>query len=188
MPPQNKDEIYEKITGNFLLARLNVKGIFERSVVWISAFAKDAGARGIIINKPMMRRLAECTPTFAGTPLAQIPMFAGGPVEENRLAVLACIRNFLTGGNEIQIGLPPDKIRDLAHNPAASLMAFAGHAEWQPGQLENEIASGTWLHTRIDFALWLNENPENLWRKLLEQSKKLDAQILLRAPLRLEEN
>ena len=88
--------IHDKVRGNFLLARLGVKGIFERSVVWISRFSRDEGAQGLILNAPMRRMLGECSPSFTGTPLARIPMHVGGPVGAAGLTLLACIRNPIT--------------------------------------------------------------------------------------------
>lgn len=188
MKLENSDAIYEKVCGNFLLARLNVRGIFERSVVWISRFSRDEGAQGLILNAPMGKRMGECSPTFAGTPFARIPMHIGGPVEEMRLAVLASIRNLITGDRMIQLGLPPDRIRDLINEPAARLFAFAGMASWAPKQLEDELAAGTWLVVRADFFAWENNPGRGLWHELLKKNKKLEAQLMLRAPAQLNEN
>lgn len=188
MNTNNSAAIYEKVCGNFLLARLNVRGIFERSVVWISRFSRDEGARGLILNAPMGKLMGECSPTFAGTAFARIPMHIGGPVDEMRLSVLACIQNLITGDRMIQLGLPPDRIRDLANDISARLFAFAGMASWAPKQLEDELASGTWLVVRADFAAWENNSGRELWNALLKKNKKLDAQLMLRAPLNLNEN
>lgn len=188
MANSSDPEIYGKIAGTFLLARLNVKGIFARAVVWVSSFSEQDGAKGIIVNKPIGRLLGECSPVFTGTPLARVPMFLGGPLEEHRLSVLACTHNFIKEETEIQVGLPPDKIRDLAQNPATRLMAFAGIAAWAPKQLEDELAAGTWLPAGMNFALWRSVPAKTLWEKLLEQSKKIDAQFMLRSPRNLEAN
>lgn len=188
MADESAEDIYEKVCGNFLIARLNVKGIFERSVVWISHFSKQEGARGLILNLPMHKTMGECSPTFAGTPFARIPMYIGGPVEEARLAVLASIRNQITGDTMIQLGLPPDRVRDLATDPSTRLFAFAGISSWAPEQLENEFLAGTWLVTRPDFEAW-NEDPgPGLWTRLLEKSKKLEARIICQAPRDLSKN
>ncbi len=188
MSSNTSDAVYEKVRGNFLLARLNVRGIFERSVVWISRFSREEGAVGLILNAPMGKTLGECSPTFAGTPFARIPMHVGGPVDEMRLSVLACIKNLITGDRMIQLGLPPDKIRDFANDSAAQLFAFAGMASWAPKQLEDELAAGTWLVVRADFPAWENNAGRGLWKDLLKKNKKLDAQLMLRAPLCLDDN
>lgn len=188
MTPNNTEAVYEKVRGNFLLSRLNVRGIFERSVVWISRFSKEEGALGLILNAPMGKTMGECSPTFAGTPFARIPMHIGGPVDEMRLSVMACIKNLITGDRIIQLGLPPDKIRDFASDSSARLFAFAGMASWAPKQLEDELASGTWLVVRADFSAWENNAGRGLWNDILKKNKKLDAQLMLRAPNRLDDN
>lgn len=188
MGTDGAEKIYEKVCGNFLLARLNVRGIFERSVVWISHFTRDEGAHGLILNAPMGKVLGECSPAFAGTPFARIPMHVGGPVDEMRLTVLACIRNLITGDRVVQFGLSPDRIRDLINDNAARLFAFAGTAAWAPNQLEDELAAGTWLVVRADFPEWENNAGRDLWAALLKKNKKLDARLMLRAPRNLNEN
>lgn len=185
---KSENLLYEKVCGNFLLARLCVKGIFERSVVWISHFSKKEGARGLILNRPMGRLLGECSPTFSGTGFARIPMYIGGPVESDRLAVLASARDQITGDTMIQFGLSPDRVRDFSLDVSARLFAFAGAAVWAPNQLEDELQAGTWLVVRPNFDAW-NEIPATeLWAYLLGKSKRLDAQIILRAPRDLSEN
>ena len=188
MKLEGSDIIYEKVCGNFLLARLNVRGIFERSVVWISRFSREEGAHGLMLNAPMGKMLGECSPTFAGTPFARIPMHIGGPVDEMRLSVLASVKNLITGDRMLQLGLPPDRIRDLINDTSARLFAFAGAAAWAPKQLEDELAAGTWLVVRADFAAWENDSGRGLWETLLKNNKKLEAQLMLRAPRRLDEN
>lgn len=180
--------LYEKVCGNFLLARLNVKGLFERSVVWISHFSKKEGARGLILNRPMEKLLGECSPTFSGTGFARIPMYIGGPVESERLAILASVRNQITGDTMIQFGLSPDRVRELSLDVSARLFAFAGASIWEPEQLENELQAGTWLVVRPNFDAWNALPAAKLWAHLLGKSKRLDAQIILRAPRNLNEN
>lgn len=188
MKSETPDAVYDKVRGNFLLARLNVRGIFERSVVWISRFSREEGAQGLILNVPMGKLMGECSPTFAGTPFARIPMHIGGPVDEMRLSVLACIQNLITGDRMLQFGVPPHRIRDLVNDTSARLFAFAGSAAWAPKQLEDELASGTWLVVRADFPAWENDSGPGLWKALLQKNKKLDAQLMLRAPRNLNEN
>ena len=180
--------IHDKVRGNFLLARLGVKGIFERSVVWISRFSPDEGAQGLILNAPMRRTLGECSPSFAGTPLARIPMHVGGPVEAAGLTLLACIRNPITSGHLVQLGLSPERVRELAGDPASRLFAFAGTSGWAPRQLENELAAGTWLPIRADFDAWRESAAPDLWRRLAEKSRRLEARLMTRAPRDLSDN
>ena len=78
-------KIYTEIEGHFLLARLNVKGIFARSVVWVVEFSEGKGARGFILNRPTGKTLGVCSPNFAGTPLDDVPVLEGGPVGVGQL-------------------------------------------------------------------------------------------------------
>ncbi len=180
--PQSVPDIYGEVAGNTLLARLNVRGIFRRSVVWISSFSREEGARGLILNRPLGKNLGECSPFFAGTALTKIPMFCGGPVNEFKLSVLACIHDFETGGRALQFGLSPEKVRDYARDPAIKLVTFAGESVWSPKQLENEIASGTWFISKMNFEEWEKSATPDLWERILATSEKMDAQFMLRSP------
>ncbi len=183
--PQNlPDEIYQKVSGNLLLARQRIAADenFTRAVVWISSFSREEGAHGLVLNKPMGNNLGECSPFFAGTPLAKIPMFNGGPVDSFHISILACIRNFMTGGHSIQCGLNEEKVRDYANNPAVKLFAFAGMAGWAPKQLESELSAGFWHIAKVDFNEWEKSAEPDLWNRILAKSKKLEAKLTLRSP------
>lgn len=58
---------------------------FRESVVLLHSPAE--GAMGVIINRPMQSVLADASPVLAGTPLAGMPLFQGGPVSADRFAI-----------------------------------------------------------------------------------------------------
>lgn len=87
-------EIYDDVRGNYLVARLGTGGIFSRSVVWMAEFERGVGARGVIVNLKMDKTLGHCVPSYAGTPMANVPVFIGGPVDPERISFL--IRSAIT--------------------------------------------------------------------------------------------
>ena len=46
---------------------------------------------------------------------------------------------------------------------------FAGYAGRSPGQLESEIARGDWHTVKADEETLFGDEPESLWRKLIER-------------------
>ncbi len=180
--------IYDKVPGNFLLARQNVKGIFARSVVWIAEFSKDRGAKGLILNKPLRKTLGECSPFFTGTTMARIPMFCGGPVDEFCISVLSIFRDLETRTPEIQYPIPPEKIRDLGNDISSKIFAFSGLSIWAPKQLEREIFHGTWLISYADFEEWESSAEPDLWQRILKKSDDPEAEFILNSPENLESN
>lgn len=181
-------KMYDRVRGHFLLARLNVKGIFARSVVWVFEFSEKKGARGLILNKPLGKKLASCAPTFAGTPLSEIPVYEGGPVEFDRLCFLLRSRMGADGNIAVRVGATAEEIRDVIYNPGVRVYGFAGRAEWEPGQLEDELLRNTWLRVRMDVEEWEKGRPEDLWRRLAAKTKKPEAELMLRAPENLNDN
>ena len=181
-------KIYNEIEGHFLLARLNVKGIFARSVVWIVEFSKEKGARGFILNRPMGKTLGTCAPNFAGTPLSEIPVMEGGPVGIGQLCFVLRSRVSLDGNTTVKVGVKTEDIRDVIFNPGVRAYGFVGRAEWAPGQLENEISRGTWMRSRMDASVWDLGGSEDFWRRLVSKKRRPDALLMLRAPLDLSEN
>ena len=42
-----------------------------------------------------------------------------------------------------------------------------GYSGWAPGQLENELQTGSWLTTPADAALLFDKDPSHLWAEVL---------------------
>lgn len=183
-----KKNIYDEVRGHFLLARLNVKGIFARAVVWIYEFSESAGARGLILNRPTTRRLDACAPTFAGTPLGEIPVFEGGPVESGMLCFVVRSRAALNGGCSVRVGAPPEEIQGEIHKPGVRVYGFVGRAEWARGQLEDEIARGAWMRARMNADAWDAGGSVDFWRRLVAKIRRPEAALLMRAPEDLADN
>lgn len=180
--------LYEKIRGHFLLSRLNVKGIFARSVVWIYEFSEKSGARGLILNRPIGRTLGECAPVFAGTSSGSVPVFEGGPVEPGKLCFLIRSRVGTDGNYSVRVGVRLEEVRDVFFNPGVCVYGFAGRAEWARGQLENEIARGTWMRAKMDPKIWDRFSGEEFWRQLVAKIRKPECELMLRAPEDLSQN
>ena len=64
----------ESLAGSLLLSHPAMKDPnFGRTVVLMSAHDAD-GALGVVINRPLRRRLDEISPNFALRPLAKVPL------------------------------------------------------------------------------------------------------------------
>lgn len=144
---------------------------FSRTVVLVAAH-DEAGALGLIINRPTALTVAEVAP-----PVAQLPcdgfIYEGGPVEPDGLVVLADFLPSIEDQLEIDgtLGLvrsdngPPSEV--AAHIDRCRV--FAGHAGWAPGQLEGEIDEGAWFVTpRLPGDLFGDE-ADQLWLTVLER-------------------
>lgn len=157
----------DSLAGQLLLAHPAMKDPnFHRSVVLMSAHDAD-GALGVVLNRPLGRRLDELSPDFALGPLAAVPLYAGGPVEQEKL-ILAAWR-WLRNREEFELhfGLDPERATALVAEPGCTLRGFLGYSGWGKGQLENEMEHRTWfVASPGDYNLASDDGPA-LWRLIL---------------------
>lgn len=144
---------------------------FSRSVVLVAAH-DEAGALGLILNRPTGLAVSEVAPPVAELPCDDI-VYEGGPVEPDGLVVLADFLPSIEDQLEIDgtLGLvrsdngPPSEVAEHIDR----CRVFAGHAGWAPGQLESEIAEQAWLVTgRIPGDLF-GEDADQLWLRVLDR-------------------
>ncbi|HEY0966839.1 MAG TPA: YqgE/AlgH family protein [Opitutaceae bacterium] len=157
----------EYLAGSLLLAHPSLRdGNFRRTVVLLSSHDED-GAVGVVLNRPLGRRLGEVSPVFALGPLASVPVYSGGPVQPEQL--LLCAWRILPdeGGFRLHFGLDPAKAEELAGTDDLHFRAFLGYSGWSAGQLENEMEHNTWVVTGIPGDLGSYSPGEGLWRELL---------------------
>jgi len=157
----------ESLAGQLLLAHPALRDEnFHRSVVLLSAHDAE-GALGVVINRPLARRLADVSPDFALGPLAAVPVYRGGPVEPEKLILAAWRWQAPAGDFELHFGLEVDRAEAMVAEPGVTVRAFLGYAGWGSGQLENEMRQHTWFVAGpADYNLGAHEGPA-LWRMIL---------------------
>src|SRR6185436_7404867 len=127
------------LAGSLLLAHPALSDPnFRRTVVLLSAH-DGGGAMGVVLNRPLTRRLGSLGGDFALGPLAGVPLFAGGPVATERLVLCAWHPQPERSALQIVFGLDPEKAAELHDRPGVVLRGFLGHAGWSRGQLEGEL-------------------------------------------------
>ncbi len=155
----------QSIAGSLLLAHPAMKDPnFRRSVVLMSAHSAD-GAMGVVMNRPLGKRLGELNGEFALGALAGVPVFTGGPVQPKQLLLVAWQDR--EDGFQLHFGIEPDKATQLLGEGGAQLRAYLGYSGWSKGQLENELKHNTWIVTDIPGDLLVQPQDDSLWRKVL---------------------
>lgn len=105
---------------------------FSGSVIYLMAH-DETGAFGVVLNRPRYLGAREAV------------VFDGGPVGRDRVVVL---HDDPHRGVEIEQGIyaaaDPAIIDDVMSGDAFGHV-FVGYAGWGPGQLEREMAEGSWL-------------------------------------------
>ncbi|MGH2915878.1 MAG: YqgE/AlgH family protein [Solirubrobacteraceae bacterium] len=141
---------------------------FWRTVVLVVEHSDD-GALGLVLNRPSETTVGEAITELDELPALDDPLYVGGPVQPSALIVLGQFQRpgeaaliafgdvgVLAGGEHADA--PPDLHRGRA---------FAGHAGWGPGQLDDELARGDWILEPACHEDAFTTAPLSLWRSVL---------------------
>lgn len=155
------------LAGSLLLAHPSLRDDnFRRSVILLSSHDEN-GAMGVVLNRPMGKRLAELTADFALSPLASVPLFKGGPVETEQLLLCGWRPHEDGTGFQLMFGIDPQKAIELQSENGVHLRAFLGYSGWSGGQLENELKHNTWVVSPLVVDLLGGEQEDALWKTIL---------------------
>jgi putative transcriptional regulator len=155
------------LAGSLLLAHPAMRDPnFRRSVVLLSSHGND-GAMGVVLNRPLGKRLGDLNARFAAGPLAAVPVYEGGPVQTKQLLLAAWQPDLLATGYRLYFGIDVEKAEVLKEEEGVRLRAFLGYSGWSKGQLENELRHNTWVVTPASPALLEQAEGQGLWRSIL---------------------
>jgi putative transcriptional regulator len=135
----------------------------------------EEGAYGLIINRPAAVTLDVLAPDHPVLKKQRFPVFAGGPVGLDTLQFLHRAGDAIPGGVEIATGLflggEIDALADyLAKHKGRArrkVRLIVGYSGWGEGQLEGELASGSWLPAALDNDWVFESDPQATWRSVL---------------------
>ena len=142
---------------------------FRKTVVLI-AHHDDDGAMGLVLSRPSDVLAVDAIPLLAGIPGADAPIFVGGPVQPDAFMVLAEFADVAQAAAPIMNGLgfmaadaDPDDLE------ITRLRLFAGYSGWGEGQLEDELAEGSWIVVDAVADDAFADDPDELWRAVLHR-------------------
>ena len=101
----------------------------------------DEGTVGIVLNRETSETVADHLPEWAGLVTEPGLIHFGGPVEPE---IAIGISSSATGEST---GVPGLSIVDLGTDPqidASPIRVYSGYSGWGAGQLEEELAEGSW--------------------------------------------
>ena len=136
------------LTGQFLVASPAILDPnFRRAVVFITAHS-DEGAVGLILNRRSDATVGDAVPQLAPVTDLDDPVYVGGPVNPEGVAVLAEFHDPDEAGVVVieDIGfVAVDDEGDRVATQLGRARVFAGYAGWGPGQLEAELERDDWI-------------------------------------------
>ncbi len=157
--------------GTLLIANPFLKDPnFSRSVILVCEHMAE-GTFGFVLNKRFSKNLGELLPDLQDI---DMPVYQGGPVQQDALHFLHQYPDLINGGEEIGKGIfwggnfeslvihlknqdiDPQRIR-----------FFIGYSGWTEGQLDNELKEESWLTVMATRKLIFNTNAEDIWKDSL---------------------
>jgi len=163
----------DKLTDHFLIAMPSLNdGFFNHTVTYICEHDEN-GSFGIIINQPTginLKQILDEMKIDAGENYdAAQPVFLGGPVDQGRGFILhrptGSWQSSLKVNEDVALTTSKDILQAIARNegPRDTIIAL-GYAGWAAGQLEDEMASNTWLSCPADQQIIFNTPVEERWQ------------------------
>lgn len=157
----------KSLRGQFLVASAHLKDPnFFRTVV-LMVQHDEAGALGLILNRPTGRTVRDALKLVAEEPSpCDDEIFLGGPVR----GPIAIVHTDEERGNvEILTGayytIEDELVNELLQQQNSRRRVFVGYSGWAPGQLENELDAGGWQVAAATLADIFDE-PDQQWRSI----------------------
>lgn len=161
----------QSLKGHLLIAGpALVDPNFRRTVVLVGEHSEE-GALGVVLNRASETTVDEAVPELAAIVQGLEPVHVGGPVQPSAVVVLADFveperaRALVVGS----VGFLPAEIDPDELGEVRRARVFAGYAGWGPGQLDDELADGSWIvEPAIPDDVFTVE-PEELWSEVLRR-------------------
>jgi putative transcriptional regulator len=147
---------------------------FSKTVVLLAEYGAH-GAFGLVLNR-RMDEPANAIVT-ADEPLDIHPkmyLFTGGPVEPTRAWILTANAELDPEALELMTGVylsasPSLVRRTLQTAPDPAVRMVVGYAGWGAGQLDVELAEGSWLLAPVQSDLIFNTSADNMWEAAIRR-------------------
>jgi putative transcriptional regulator len=136
----------------------------------------EGGTLGVVINRPSQVRPADLFPRLAGARDYQGRLYYGGPIALlNAFALIRAVQPPRDAEHVFDNVYASGSLTVLADNPGSEerVRLYMGHAGWAPGQLDAEIAWGSWQVMPGDAGLVFANDSESVWRSLVLPRREL---------------
>lgn len=145
---------------------------FERSVVLLCE-NNDKGAFGFVLNQKANVMLKDVLEEGI---LIDIPLFVGGPVQQDTLHFIHRTPELFDGAVEITNGLywggDYEQLKghlNIGRVQEQDIRFFLGYSGWGEGQLERELGQNSWVVSKSDVAFIFDTEPDQFWRGVLHR-------------------
>ena len=143
---------------------------FRHTVILVGEHNAD-GALGVVLNRAMNVTVQERLPPLSDLVPPGEPLFQGGPVQPASALLLAEFTHPELADNLV-FGSVGFLVRDVTPDIEPSILrarVFAGYSGWGPGQLEREMADGSWIIEPAREDDVFTDAPDLLWSRVLKR-------------------
>jgi len=156
---------------------------FSETVVLLLHYGPE-GALGVAINRPTWVDPLAAFPDMEFLESYRGSIYIGGPVARANVLVLVSDPEIDAPETEpvfdgVYVSADPEFLRGVVAtaNTEQSLRLYAGHASWEAGQLDREIAAGHWQIVPADTDLVFAREPLELWRQVLTLGSEMSVSL-----------
>lgn len=159
--------------GVFLVAAPSLRDPNFRQTVVLLCEHGHEGALGVVVNRPTAMVLSEALPQVPVLEGQGHVLYAGGPVQPNQVLLLYKLLQepddthhvfdgvYLGGDMNVVERMLTETTR------AERFRAYVGYSGWAPGQLENEMKTGSWITLPADSGVLFEQDPARIWSDIL---------------------
>ena len=152
--------------GKMLVATETIQGdVFSKTVIILLHYDRT-GAMGLVVNRPTEVAIEEVLPADDALLEKAEILYWGGPVRMNSLRGMIKTQSPPSDAEKVVgavflVSLNEDAPSDL--DDSTDLRVFLGYAGWAPGQLDRELATGSWIVVDATEDRVFPAEPEKLW-------------------------
>jgi putative transcriptional regulator len=167
-----------------LVAHPAFRDLEYRQTVLIAAPAPNGGHVGVILNRPTRRSLGSLFPEHEPSKKVVEPVFYGGPFSRGALVALVRAESAPGAGavllmKNLYLAFRANTIDHVIETTPNEARYFVGYVGWRPGELKSEIDRGLWSVMNAEVDTIFRKETEGLWEELLQQTKRIRAELPL---------
>jgi putative transcriptional regulator len=166
------------LDGHFLVSEIALADPNFRNTVVLMITHTDDGAFGLVVNRPSPFTLGDVVDGLEDSPAAAIPVFVGGPVQQNILFLLHAEfpgQEAGTGAEHPVDGVVSEPATlatveylknewsGLPEDERPAVRVYAGYSGWGPGQVEGELKAEAWVVVKATREIIFRPDAAGAW-------------------------
>tara|TARA_B100000609_G_C17079634_1_gene363423 strand:- start:89 stop:652 length:564 start_codon:yes stop_codon:yes gene_type:complete len=167
-------EDMSSLQGHFLIASPSMDDPNFRQTVMLMVQHDADGALALVLNRPSNLSVQQAWEQVGSSPCkCDGQLGIGGPCQG---PIMALHTRKDVGEKQILPGVflsvEEENVSWLMRRGAEQIKCYIGYAGWAPGQLEEEIAAGSWKSIPAQLDLVFTAQIEDLWRQVTQTADR----------------